>query len=385
MAQYTEQKRKRGMSPLKVILAVIGAVLLAVVLAVGSYVAYLSLTYYRIDDGVALEVTGAASVEAQQVEIGQAYTAVTYNIGFGAYDPEFSFFMETGRMADGTETQGTMGTAASEETVLTNTYGVVSTLRLINPDFCLLQEVDVDSTRSYHVDQRASIMDAFPSSQAVYASNFHSGFIAYPINDMHGSVQSGLLTLSDVQISSATRRSYPIDESFPWKFFDLDRCFSVTRLPTSDGHELVLVNSHMSAYDEGGVYRAKQLDLMFGFMSEERAKGNYVIAGGDWNHALSGSLELYESAQLVPDWVSTMDDDLIPEGFSVVRATNLESVASCRGSDMPYEQGVSYEVTVDGFIVSDNVYAKAEIIDTGFAYSDHNPVKLTFGLVGLAS
>ena len=377
-----EQKPKRKGSPLKVVLATVIGLIVAAVFVVGAYIGYLSATYYRIEDNVTLEVTGAATAEAQQLELGTFYTAATYNIGFGAYDPDFSFFMETGTMADGTETQGTMGTAASKEAVLANTEGAVATLRLINPDFCLLQEVDVDSTRSYHVDQSASIMAAFSSDQAVYASNFHSGFIAYPLSDMHGSVQSGLLTLSDVQVASATRRSYPIDESFPWKFFDLDRCFSVTRLPVADGHELVLINSHMSAYDEGGVYRAKQLELLFGFLADERAKGNYVIAGGDWNHALAGSRELYESAQLAPDWVSTMDDDLLPEGFSVVRAENLEEVATCRGSDMPYEQGVSYEVTVDGFIVSDNVYATATNIDTGFAYSDHNPVLLTFALLG---
>ena len=381
MAQHMAQEGKRKGSPLKVLPKVVAALLAAVVLVAGAYVAYLSVVYYRIDDNVALEVTGAASTEALQVEFGQTYTAVTYNIGFGAYDHDFSFFMETGIMADGTETRGTQSTAKSKETVLANTDGAVTTLTSLDPDFCLLQEVDVDSTRSYHVDQCASIMDAFKADQAVFANNFHAGFIAFPIPDMHGSVQSGLLTLSDVQVTSATRRSYPIDESFPWKFFDLDRCFSVSRIATADGHELVLINSHMSAYDKGGVYRAKQLNLLFGFISEERAKGNYVIAGGDWNHALSDSLELYECGALPPDWVSTMDDDLIPEGFSVVRATNLEDVASCRGSDMPYKKGVSYEVTVDGFIVSDNVGATAEIVDTDFLYSDHNPVVLTFVLV----
>ena len=377
-----EKERVRKLSPVKAILATIGTLLAVVVLVVGAYVAYLSTVYYRIEDNVALEVTGATTAEAAQVEFGRYYTAVTYNIGFGAYDPDFSFFMETGTMADGTETRGTQSTAASKETVLANTNGAVSALKSLDPDFILLQEVDTDSTRSYHVDQCATFMSAFPADQAVFASNFHSGFLAYPLDDMHGSVQSGLLTLSDVQVSSALRRSYPIDESFPWKFFDLDRCFSVTRLPVADGHELVLVNNHMSAYDEGGVYRAKQIELIFGFMAEERAKGNYVIAGGDWNHALSDSRELYESAALAPDWVAIFDDGFLPEGFSVVRATNLEEVASCRGSDMPYEEGVSYEVTVDGFIVSDNVYATAEIVDTGFAYSDHNPVKLTFALLG---
>ena len=42
--------------------------------------------------------------------------------------------------------------------------------------------------------------------------------------------------------------------------------------------------------------------------------------------------------------------------------------------------GYTYTVTVDGFVVSDNVKATARNIDTGFAYSDHNPVLLTFEL-----
>lgn len=188
-----------------------------------------------------------------------------------------------------------------------------------------------------------------------------------------------MLTLSDVQ-GVAERRSYPIDESFPARFFDLDRCFSVLRLAADDGHELVIINSHMSAYDEGGVIRAQQMALIMGVMREEAAQGNYVIAGGDWNHALCDSAELYESQQLVPDWISEFDESELPEGFSVVKPDNLQQVATCRGSDLPYEEGVSYRVTCDGFIVSSNVEAVATTIDTGFDTSDHNPVLLTFKL-----
>ena len=115
-------------------------------------------------------------------------------------------------------------------------------------------------------------------------------------------------------------------------------------------------------------------------LSEEAAAGNYVIAGGGWNHALCGRLEMYESQQQVPPWVSTLDESELPSGFSVVRAGNIEDVATCRGVDIPYEEGFTYRVAVDGFIVSDNVTATAENINAGFAYSDNNPVKLTFTL-----
>lgn len=154
----------------------------------------------------------------------------------------------------------------------------------------------------------------------------------------------------------------------------------ITRYPTSDGHELVLINSHMSAYDKGGTSRAQQLALLTKVMSEERAKGNYVIAGGDWNHAILGSLTLYPSIQQVPDWVAELKKSDLPEGFTVVAPDNLNNVPTCRGDDIPYEKDKTYTTTVDGWIVSDNVVATAKNVDTQFAYSDHNPVLLSFTL-----
>ena len=63
------------------------------------------------------------------------------------------------------------------------------------------------------------------------------------------------------------------------------------------------------------------------------------------------------------------------------RPDNIADVPTCRNNDVPYEKGYTYTVTVDGFIVSDNVKATAQNIDTGFEFSDHNPVLLTFELL----
>lgn len=47
--------------------------------------------------------------------------------------------------------------------------------------------------------------------------------------------RAGLDTLSRYKVTSAERRSYPVDDSFIVKFTDLDRCFAVLRLPVT-GH-----------------------------------------------------------------------------------------------------------------------------------------------------
>lgn len=356
---------------------------ITIALVFGGYLLYLQLNYYRIPDNTSIANDGA-SPATTRVEVGKEYTASTYNIGFGAYTPDYTFFMDEGIMADGTRTKGEHGRAVSKDSVETCTKGALDTVASLHngtaPDFMLFQEVDRNSDRSYHVNQVQATNSKFSEDASYYAQNFHTGFLAYPIPEFHGSVDAGLMTLSSVAATESTRRSYPVDQSFFAKFFDLDRCFMVTRYPTDDGHELVLINSHMSAYDAGGTMRAKQLAMLRDILTEERAKGNYVIAGGDWNHALAGSLSLYPSDQQVPDWVAELKDSDLPEGFSVVKADNLADVPSCRGDDISYTKGHTYTTTVDGWIVSDNVKAQAENIDTGFAYSDHNPVLLRFTL-----
>jgi len=363
---------------LKRFLKTLFVIIVGILLAFAGYVAYLLVTYNRIADNQPIEIEN--NLTSPALRVGTQYKATTYNIGFGAYTPDYTFFMDEGVMADGTPTVGEHSIAASRDSVIACTQGAIGVIAGIRPDFALFQEVDTDSTRSYQVNQKEAIEKAFPASSSAFAVNYHSAFLAYPIPEMHGIVNAGLLTMADEQASSAIRRSYPVDNTFPTKFFDLDRCFMVERFPVEDGHELVLINSHMSAYDEGGLIRAQQLNMLTGVMAEERAKGNYVVVGGDWNHALCGSETLYKSAQLIPPWVAVFDDSVLPEGFSVVRPENLAEVPTCRNNDIPYEKDYTYTVTIDGFIVSDNVTATAENIDTGFLYSDHNPVKLTFEL-----
>ncbi len=354
-------------------------IFLALILVVGGYVIYLQSNYYRIEDHAVLEVENNGE---NVLKTGDTYSVVTYNIGFGAYGPDYSFFMDTGEMKDGTKTSGKYGKAMSLESVETHTEGALGVIEDLDADFYLLQEVDVDADRSYHVNQKDFVKTAMTGYASVFANNFHSAYLFYPFNDPHGAVQAGLLSFSRYQISEAERRSYPVDNSFITKFTDLDRCFAQMRLPVEGGHELVLINSHMSAYDEGGTIRAQQLELLNSVMSEEYAKGNYVIVGGDFNHAMGEAVaEGFPSEQKFPAWVAVLTEADLADGVRIVRAENELEVPTCRGADIVYTKGVNYTTVVDGFLVTDNVRATAENVDTDFAYSDHNPVKLQFELI----
>lgn len=351
------------------------------VVFISAYVIYMQIHYYRIKDYQSLPIKQKLT-HPNKLQTNTTYSAATYNVGFGAYNQKFSFFMDTGKMKDGTKTQGKYGKAENETAVLQNTNGEINTMKKINADFMLFQEIDVDSSRSYHVNQVKKMSQNFANYEKIFANNFHSPYLLYPLNDPHGAVQSGLLSLSKYPVEQATRRKYPVSTSFITKFTDLDRCFTVMKIPVTNGHKLILINSHMSAYDKGGKMRVKQLKLLNSVMESEYKKGNYVIVGGDFNHTFGRKmLTHFKSQQEIPDWVSVLSSkDLAPD-IRMVHAKNENTVPTCRGTDMPYQKGKTYTTVIDGFLVSKNVQATSENINTEFAYADHNPVKLSFKLL----
>lgn len=365
---------------LKKTLITVCVVFLIFVLLVGGYLGYVILQYYRYDDVVELEID--KNTKNKIISLNREYSISTYNIGFGAYNHEYSFFMDEGYMNDGVYVKGKYATAKNKDIVLENTSGAINVIKNLGTDFMFFQEVDKSATRSYGVNQYQMIMDSFIDYSSVYASNFHSAYLLYPFNDPIGKTEAGIVTLSNYKINSATRYKLPIDESFPTKFFDLDRCFMITRYSVSGGKELVLINVHLSAYDEGGVYRKQQLELLNEILKKEKEKGNYVIAGGDFNHDIADSLDNFKSGQKVPEWVYVLQDSDLADGYSFATSKNIPT---CRSTDIPYTKDVNYSVVLDGFIVSSNVMVTnveniAQENNELFVYSDHNPVEMKFVL-----
>lgn len=372
---------------IKIVCIVLACIVALFALIVGIYVAYVALQYYRIDDNQTLEIENART---EKVRTEQTYSLLSYNLGFGAYSPEYSFFMDTGEMNDGTKVAGIYAKGMNKADVEKNVSGQLAVSKAQNADFYFFQEVDVKAHRSYNINMFERAKAEFAEYSAVYAENFHTANLLYPFNDPIGKTNAGILTLSRYSTERAVRRSFPITENFIDKLFDLDRCFAVHYLSVEGSEkQLALINLHMSAYDEGGTVRAQQLEMLNGVLKEERAKGNYVIAGGDFNHCLIAdngfdsdeeALQYFESGQKTPDWVknSVLHNSELAEGFQIVASLNA---ATCRGADIPYEAGVNYSTVIDGFLVSDNVTIVSEqTVDTQYAYSDHNPVLLQFKL-----
>ncbi len=102
----------KAKKPIVIVLAAVAAVIALFIAIVGGYVAYVALQYYRIEDNLALEIVGGRE---ESVSRGESYSLMSYNLGFGAYSPEYSFFMDTGVMDDGSEVVGKYAKGMSKD------------------------------------------------------------------------------------------------------------------------------------------------------------------------------------------------------------------------------------------------------------------------------
>lgn len=352
----------------KVLLLVLAA-LLAVII---GYVVYVLVDYHRIGDTLLAAENNSKPEEYVEVQVDTPYTIMSYNIGFGAYEEDFGFFM------DG----GTESWAWSEERLTENLMEIGELLRTTDADFYLLQEVDRDSTRSYHVDEYTWLSPYLGDRATMWAQNYDSPFLFYPFTQPHGASVSGITTASRYLIHDKQRIELPIDESL-MKLVDLDRCYSRCRVDVAGGGELVLYNLHLSAYTSDGTVAIEQLELLIADMAAEVEKGNYVVCGGDFNKDLLGDSSAYFGVSGEEyTWAQPLPEGIFDgTGLQLVAPLDEENpVPTCRNADGPYNPE-QFVLTIDGFIVSENVeVTQSAVVDTGFAYSDHNPVTMTFVL-----
>lgn len=359
---------KKSRKGVKRFFAVLAIVLGVILLAAVAYVVYVFAAYYRIGDETIEPQNKAETAVAE----GGTYTITSYNIGFGAYEDDYGFFM------DG----GTEGRAWSKDRLQKNLKEIENVLKEQASDFYFIQEVDTDSTRSYHVDEREYMIEALSDKSYAFARNWDSPYLFYPFLKPHGSAKTGIMIFADGKFESAKRVELPVETGF-MKIVDLDRCYLKCVVPLESGGKLVLYNFHLSAYTSDGTIATDQLKILLADMELEYQAGNYCIAGGDFNKDILGNSEDYfGKADKEYTWAQPIPDELLERFCSTVVKPfdEADPVPSCRNADGPYHEG-QYVLTVDGFIVTPNVKViKAEVVDTQFKYSDHNPVTMTFSL-----
>ncbi|MEI6683366.1 MAG: endonuclease/exonuclease/phosphatase family protein [Bacteroidota bacterium] len=296
------------------------------------------------------------------------FTFFTWNIGYAGLGKEMDFFYEGGTLVMPGKEQFDRYFAGIKKTVLANDTA----------DFIFLQEVDVRSKRSWFFDEYAALSEKLFGFFNIFSQNYGCRYIPVPLRDPMGRVKAGLATFTKLKPESARVQYFKTDMSWPKRLAFLKRCFILLRFPLDNGKELVVLNTHNSAYDSTGVWLKKELAMLDSAMQAEFQRGNYVVAGGDWNSNPRG----YATGNMISGDRATLVDPQIEPDF----AHGWEFVfdprqPSNRAVDKAYRKGITKTTLIDFFVVSPNIeVTQVHTIPLGFTDSDHNPVVMTVRL-----
>jgi endonuclease/exonuclease/phosphatase family metal-dependent hydrolase len=344
---------------LRTILKITALIITAAVIAFTGMIVYAVITDYR----PAEKITISESKSPQVLPDSSVITALSWNIGYCGLDRDMDFFYDGGEKV-----------MTPKKRCLENLLEVMGFLKNNDSiDFILLQEVDVKSKRSYRMDQNKTISAHISNHKSFFAPNYDVFFVPLPPAQPMGKVFSGITTLSAYEPSSSVRYSFPGKYGFPKQLFMLDRCFMVNRHPLKSGKELIVINTHNEAFDPGNIRKA-QMEYLRNFVLDEYKKGNYIVAGGDWNQCPPEFKPEFTSNK-VNTAQMTLNSDYLPADWTWAYDN---TIPSNRSVTAPYDPATTTTTVIDFFLLSPNVEKiSVRCINLEFRNSDHNPVVLT--------
>ncbi len=343
----------------KIILGIISILVLSFV----SLVGYATLSDYK----PALTSLVFDNKDAQKIAGQKQFNLMIWNIGYAGLSKDMDFFYDGGRQVR-TDRKNVENNITAIENYIAQQKDI---------DFFLFQEVDKNSKRSYSIDEYSKIANLFPEFYSGFGKNYDVFFVPVPPTDPLGGVLSGLQTLSRFEPISIVRHSFPGNYAWPQGLFMLDRCFLVSRYKLDDTKkELVMINTHNSAYDDGTL-RNNQMAYLRDFLNSEYEKGNYVIVGGDWNQCPPKFNPDFSDNLMDNDNRMDIKDDYL-EGWTWAYDSKIPTN---RRLVIPYDKNRTLTTVIDFFLLSPNIeILKVQGIHLGFEHSDHHPVKLKIKL-----
>lgn len=333
------------------------AMLISLLLA--GCIVYATLTNYEPAEKEAVNAEGDAlkSINSDTLSF------FIWNVGYSGLGKESDFFYDGGKIV-----------ISPKNWVEKNINGVKSQVQELskNTDFFMLQEVDANSKRSYYINQVKAISEVLPGYASTFAPNYNVKFVAFPFSQPMGKVLSGLANYSPYKSIENTRFQLPGSFGFPKRVFYLDRCMLLNRYQLPNNKQLVVINTHKEAYDNGGI-KEQEMQYMKKIILTEYEKGNYVVVGGDWNQCppnfdnktfLKPNMQLQEQLNI--------KSDFMPQDWHWIYDPK---VATNRKNDFPFNPETTFTTLIDFFLISPNIQAlQVKGVSTGFDFSDHQGV-----------
>jgi endonuclease/exonuclease/phosphatase family metal-dependent hydrolase len=356
---------------MKRMLILILVLILIPVIYIGGFIIYGTVTKFTPAPIEDVAVVPAITPSKKAISLEDTLTFMTWNIGYGGLGAETDFFYDSGKMV-----------ITPEAWVKKYADGINTTIAANkDADFIFIQEADKEGKRSWNINEVAGISSQVPDHNYAFAVNYDVKYLPFPWTEPLGRIFGGVLSLSRFTATESKRIALPGISDWPRKLFYLERCLLMQRYKLPNDKELVVINTHFEAYDDGSV-KKEQMKLTKKILVDEYAKGNYVILGGDWNIAPPDFNVKKWEKEINHDKLYEMNNDsnYIP-GWKYVYDGNTPTN---RKNSHAFDPKTTFTTVIDYFFVSPNVNViEVKGIDAGFKYSDHNPVRLKIQLAPL--
>lgn len=175
----------------------------------------------------------------------------------------------------------------SKDFVTPHLQAVVDRINLIKPDILLLQEVDVNSTRTGYLNELQYILNNTYFNYAAYVPEWEAQCIP---SDGLQRMNMGSAILSPWPITNAKRIQLALrtDQSSIEIYFYLRSCIVTGNIQIPGFKELSVLNIHASAFATDDT-KHKHYEQFKDELDKINNLGGYFIAGGDLNSLPPGS------------------------------------------------------------------------------------------------
>lgn len=329
--------------------------LLVLLLAVAAYAAAVVIVNRR---GAPAELKEVGPVAAMPAFPGGSIEVMIWNLGYGGLGRESDFASDGGRSL----------LPPSRAIVEKNVAGIVAELDRRRPDAILMQETARPSILTRGVDTLGAVAASLKGRDNAFSGDIVASLAPPPF-----ALENGLFT--SIGWGGAQRELHALPREPGHILGLIKRRYhaQIVRLQTDDGGlPWVLIDVHLSAFDEGANVRLAQLREVLKLAESEYEKGARVIVGGDWNYEFVNPGRPTTTTKEFLFWLHPFPFEELREGWKAVFDA---STPTCRTNERPYRKNENFTTVIDGFVISPNVEAeRVEAVDLDFMYTDHQPV-----------
>jgi endonuclease/exonuclease/phosphatase family metal-dependent hydrolase len=228
-------------------------------------------TFRAVEDGIYLEKNQKVNAPAPDSSVKVMTWNIRFGIGRGPWFGDACGYK----------------VVYSESDVLANLTLIAQKINQVKPDIVLLQEVDIQSTRSAYVDEVQWLLDHTEFNYAVYGSQWK---VQYIPSDGLGRMNETNLILSRWPLNEAKRIPMALrtDQIAPEQYL-YERCCMVEAKVIIPGFDdFYVINIHASAFAQDST-RSKHLAAFKDRMDSIANVGLVFVAGGDLNSIPPGS------------------------------------------------------------------------------------------------